>query len=178
MRKKYRPKGCVILPVENTVRSTTDHITISYSTSAIQPSYRFVNKLYLRAGRSAVLMSNFHEATVLPTLRAMLIALALYPKFLNLMPSGRSSFIARAWVKGFLTVNVRKYTKLPLMSLLNEACNSIRIIENSISPARITVITSRNVKDILLNLHVNVLTLTGYMIQQGKFSLKQKTRKN
>ena len=116
------------------------------------------------------------KVSVHHTLRAMLIAVALYPKFLNLVPSVRSTFILRNWVKAFLTVNVRKYTHLPLRALLKEASYSMESIRNLTYGGRVTLTTFPDVKDLLLNLHVNVLTLTEFMIQRGVYSRPQKRR--
>ena len=119
---------------------------------------------------------SYPKVSVHHTLRAMLIAVCLYPKFLHYLPSVHSAFILKSWVKAFCKVNERKYTHLPLSSLLSEASLSMDAIRNLMYGGRLTLTSSPNVKDLLINLHVNVLTLMEYMIQQGVYSRPPKRR--
>lgn len=167
--KQARPK-CVTLHAVNTDPYTSGRIIISYYGSTTRQSYKYVNKLYCKHGHSVVLMYNSRAAPARTTLRAMLTALALYPKFLQHVPSVRSSRILLGWATRFCKVNEKKYMNAPLQTLLRLACLSMANIENSLCGARFTLTTSQNVRDILINLHMLVCNLTGYMIQQGKLS--------
>ena len=69
-------------------------------------------------------------------------------------------------------MNEKKYTRLPLSVLLKEASYSMENIKSLTYGGRITLISTQSVKDLLLNLHVNVLTLTQSMIQRGAYSPK------
>ena len=169
-------KKCVTLPLANTDPYTSARIIISYYSSPQTKRYRYVQRLYLKRGRLVVSTVKYPKESVHHTLRAMLIAVALYPKFLKCLPSVRSTYILKNWVKVFYKVNARKYTHLPLASLLNEASSSMEIIKSSMCGGRLTLTSSPNVKDLLVNLHVNVLTVMEYMIQQGVYSRPQKQR--
>lgn len=167
--KQVSPK-CVTLPAASTDPYISGRIIISYYGSTMRRSYKYVNKLYCKHGHSVVLMYNSRAVPVRTTLRAMLTALALYPKFLRHVPSDRSSRILLGWVTRFCKVNEKKYMNAPLQTLLRQACLSMASIENSLCGARFTLTTSQSVRDILINLHMLVCNLTGYMIQQGKLS--------
>ena len=176
LQKNAPRKKCVTLLSENMDPSISARIIISYYSSNRTKRYRYVQRIYLKHGPLVVSTVKYPKVSVHHTLRAMLIAVALYPKFLNLVPSVRSTFILRNWVKAFLTDNVRKYTHLPLKVLLKEASYSMENIRNLTYGGRVTLTTFPDVKDLLLNLHVNVLTLTEFMIQRGVYSLPQKRR--
>ena len=120
-------KKCVTLLSENMDPSISARIIISYYSSNQTKRYRYVQRVYLKHGPLVVSTVKYPKVSVHHTLRAMLIAVSLYPKFLNLVPSVRSILILRSWVKAFLTVNVRKYTHLPLKTLLKEAI-SIEVV--------------------------------------------------
>ena len=171
-------KKCVTLLSANTDLYTFARIIISYYSSNQMKRYRYVQRIYLKHGSLVVSIVKYPKVNVLTMLRRTLIALALYPKFLKLVPSVRSTFILRNWVKAFLTVNVKKYTRLPLKDLLKEASYSMENIKSLTSGGRVTLISSPDVKDLLLNLHVNVLTLTQCMMSRGYYSpiLKQRSR--
>ena len=165
-------KKCVTLPLANTDPYTSARIIISYYSSNQMKRYRYVQRLYLKHGLLVVSIVKSPKVNVHRTLRRMLIALALYPKFLKYVPSVRSAFILRNWVRSFLLVNEKKYTRLPLSVLLKEASYSMENIKSLTYGGRITLISTQSVKDLLLNLHVNVLTLTQSMIQRGAYSPK------
>lgn len=165
-------KKCVTLPLANTDLYTSARIIISYYSSNQMKRYRYVQRLYLKHGLLVVSIVKSPKVSVHHMLRHMLIALALYPKFLKYVPSVRSAFILRNWVRSFLLVNEKKYTRLPLSALLKEASYSMENIKSLIYGGRITLISTQSVKDLLLNLHVNVLTLTQSMIQRGTYSPK------
>lgn len=167
--KQVRPK-CVTLPAGSTDPYISGRIIISYYGSTTRRSFKYVNKLYCKHGRSVVLMCNSRAVPARTTLRAMLTALALYPKFLQHVPSVRSSRILLGWATRFCKANEKKYTNVPLQTLLKLACLSMASIESSLCGARFTLITSQNVRDILINLHMLVCSLTGSLIQQGKLS--------
>ena len=176
MQEKLQRKKCVILPLANTDLYTSDRISISYYTSPLKPSYKLVQRLYLRHGNLVVSIVSSPKVNVHRTLRATLIALALYPKFLRYLPRVRSAYILKNWVKAFCYVNERRYTHYPLATLFKEAQLSMESMRNSISGGRVTVISSRNVKDMLISLHVSLLTLTGYTIKQRNSSQSAKLR--
>ena len=176
LQKNFPRKKCVTLLSENMDPSISGRIIISYYSSNLTKRYRYVQRVYLRLGPMVVSTVKYPKVSVHHTLRAMLIAVALYPKFLNLVPSVRSTFILKSWVKAFLTVNVRRYTRLPLKALLKEASYSMENIKNLTYGGRVTLTTFPDVKDLLLNLHVNVLTLMDFMIQRGVYSRPQKQR--
>lgn len=168
-------KSATLLSV-NTDLYTFARIIISYYSSNQTKPYKYVQRLYLRHGPLVVSIAKSPKENVHRTLRRMLIALALYPKFLKLVPSVRSAFILRNWVKAFLAVNVKKYTRLPLKALLKEASYSMENIRSLTYGGRVTLTSSPDVKDLLLSLHVNVLTLTQSMILRGAYSPLPKRR--
>ena len=176
LQKDSPKKKCVTLPLVNMDPFTTAHIIISYYSSNQTKPYKYVQRLYLRHGPLVVSIVKSPKDSALTTLRRTLIVLALYPKFLKLVPSVRSTFILKNWVKAFLTVNVKKYTRLPLKTLLKEASYSMENIKSLTYGGRVTLTFTHDVKDLLLNLHVNVLTLTQSMIQRGYYSPMPKRR--
>ena len=169
-------KKCVTLLSANMDLYTFARIIISYYSSNQMKRYRYVQRIYLKHGPLVVSIVKSPKDNVLTTLRRTLIVLALYPKFLKLVPSVRSTFILKNWVKAFLTVNVKKYTRLPLKALLKEASYSMENIKSLTYGGRVTLFSTHDVKDLLLNLHVNVLTLTQSMIQRGYYSPMPKRR--
>lgn len=175
-QKDSPKKKCVILPLANTDLYTSARIIISYYSSNQTKSYKYVQRLYLRLGPMVVSTVSYPKVSVHRTLRAMLIAVCLYPKFLHYLPSVHSAFILKNWVKAFCKVNERKYTHLPLSSLLSEASLSMDAIRNLMYGGRLTLTSTPNVKDLLINLHVNVLTLMESMIRQGIYSRPPKRR--
>lgn len=78
--------------------------------------------------------------------------------------------------QGFLDRQREKYTRLPLKALLKEASYSMENIKSLTYGGRVTLFSTHDVKDLLLNLHVNVLTLTQSMIQRGYYSPMPKRR--
>lgn len=137
-------------------------ISISYYISVQKPSYKYAQTLYLRVGRLVLSMPKLPKVKLLTMCRAMLIALALYPKFLKLVPSVRSAYILRGWVKAFWKVHERKYMKLPLRTLLEEACRSLISLRFLIYGGRVTLISTLNVEDLLIDLHTKLLTFIEY----------------
>ena len=174
--KQNPRKKCVTLLSANTDLYTFARIIISYYSSNQMKRYRYVQRIYLKHGPLVVSIVKSPKDNVLTTLRRTLIVLALYPKFLKLVPSVRSAFILKNWVKAFLTVNVKKYTRLPLKTLLEAASYSMENIKSLTYGGRVTLFSTHDVKDLLLNLHVNVLTLTQSMIQRGYYSPMPKRR--
>ena len=176
LQKDSPKKKCVILPLANKDLYTSARIIISYYSSNQTKPYKYVQRLYLRLGPMVVSTVKYPKVSVHHTLRAMLIAVCLYPKFLHCLPSVHSAFILKSWVKAFCKVNERKYIRLPLSSLLKEASLSMESIKNLMYGGRLTLTSTPNVKDLLVNLHLNVLTLMEYMIQQGVYSRPPKRR--
>ena len=170
MYPSKRLHRCVILPSVNMARNTSGRIIISYSISPTNESYKYVTKVYLRYGPLVVSIANTRAATLHSTLRAMLTAIAMYPSFLRRLPSVRSVYILKSWVKAYCKMNARKYTKLPLSSLLDEALSSMAILQSSVYGGRVTLTSTRSVKDLLINLHVSYLRLIQYMNQRGMYS--------
>ena len=171
MQEKLQKRKCVTLLSENTDPSISDRIIISYYTSTLRPSYKHVQRLYFRHGDLVVSIVNSPKVNVLRMLRVTLIALCLYPKFLRYLPHVGSAYILKNWVKVFCKVNEKKYTRLPLRSLFKEASCSMELIRNSVCGGRVTVISTPNVKDSLINLHVIFLTLTESMLRRKNCSL-------
>ena len=96
LQKDSPKKKCVILPLANTDLYTSARIIISYYSSNQMKPYRYVQRLYLRLGPMVVSTVRYPKVSVHHTLRAMLIAVCLYPKFLHYLPSVRSAdFLGR-----------------------------------------------------------------------------------
>jgi hypothetical protein len=100
----------------------------------------------------------------------MLTVLALYPKFLRSAPRVRSRVILAFWVSQFCKKNEKKYTKLPLTSLYEEALKGMEVLLNLTSGGRVTMPFTQSVKDMLVSLHVNVFTAIEPILQQKKSS--------
>ena len=169
-------KKCVTMLLANMDPYTSARIIISYYFSTQKKPYKYVQRLYLRHGRLVVSTVKYPKVSAHRTLRAMLIAVCLYPKFLKCVPSVRSAYILKGWVKAFCKVNERKYTHLPLAILLKEASLSMENIRSLIFGARLTLTSTPNVEAMLINLHTNVLIATESMIQRGIYFRPQKQR--
>ena len=163
-------RKCVTMPLVNTDPYTSVRIIISYYSSTQKKSYKYVQRLYLKRGPLVVSMFKFPKESALRTLRVMLTAVCLYPKFLKYVPSVHSAYILKGWVKAFCKVNARKYMRLPLMTLLKEASYSMENIRSLMYGGRLTLTSIPNVEDTLINLHTNVLIATEFMIQRGIYS--------
>ena len=133
-------------------------------------NYRYWNTLYVKCGPMVVLMRKSQKATALRTCRAILTALALYPRFLRYAPRVRSSYILSSWAKLFCKHQLRKFTQLPLVTILKEACKSMVLIRMLCCGGRVTLPTTLNVKDLLINLHVSVCTLMDYSMKHRNYS--------
>ena len=171
-------RKCVIMPLVNTAPYTSVRIIISYYSSTQKKSYKYVQRLYLRHGPLVVSTFKYPKVSVHHTLRVMLTAVCIYPKFLKCVPSVRSAYILKGWVKAFCKVNARKYMRLPLMTLLKEASCSMVNIRNLMYGGRLTLSSTPSVEDMLINLHTNVLIATESMIRRGIYSrpVKQRSR--
>lgn len=150
---------CVTLPLANMDPYTSVRTIISYYSSIQKTSYRYCQRLYLRHGSLVVSIVRNPKEPVHHMLRRTLIALAIYPDFLRHVPLPRSRYILSAWVKCFFKVKERQYMRLPLATLYVKASLSMVNIQSLISGGRITLTTSPNVKDTVLQLHVSVCTL-------------------
>ena len=140
--------------------------------------YRKWNTLYVKHGPLVVSMRNTPKVTLHNMFRRMLVVLALYPKFIKCHPRVRSRYILDSWVKVFLRLNVKKYMKLPLETLLKEASNSMALIRNLTYGGRVTLSFTPSVKDLLVNLHLCVCTLINYTIPQSVSSRMSKRSLN
>ena len=136
-------RKCVIMPLANMDPYTSARIIISYYFSTQKKPYKYVQKLYLRHGPLAVSMFKFPKESVHHTLRVMLTAVCLYPKFLKCVPSVHSAYILKGWVKAFCKVNARKYMRLPLMTLLKEASYSMENIRSLMYGGRLLLLLSQ-----------------------------------
>jgi len=171
-------RKCVTMPLANMDPYTSARIIISYYSSTQKKSYKYVQRLYLKHGPLVVSTFKFPKESAHHTLRVMLTAVCLYPKFLKCVPSVHSAYILKGWVKAFCKVNARKYMRLPLMTLLKEASCSMENIRSLMSGGRLTLTSIPNVEDTLINLHTNVLIATEFMILRGIYSrpVKQRSR--
>gem|GEM_PF-6660571 len=171
-------RKCVTMPLVNMDPYISARIIISYYSLTQKKSYKYVQRLYLKHGPLVVSTFKYPKESAHRTLRVMLIAVCIYPKFLKCVPSVHSAYILKSWVKAFCKVNVRKYMRLPLMTLLKEASYSMENIRNLIYGGRLTLTSTPNVADMLINLHTNVLIATESMIQRGIYSrlVKQRSR--
>lgn len=156
-------KKCVTLLSENMDQYTSGRIIISYYSSTLHPSYRHVQRLYLRVGNLVVSIARDPRVSVHRMLRLILIAIALYPKFIQFLAYVRLTCILSVSVKVFCALNVPRYMTLPLSSLLDEALYSMANIKSSTCGGRVTVTFIPSVRALLLNLHVSFLTLIGSM---------------
>jgi hypothetical protein len=109
-------RKCVTMSLANTDPYTSARIIISYYSSTQKKPYKYVQRLYLRHGPLAVSTFKYPKESVHHTLRVMLTAVCIYPKFLKCVPSVHSAYILKGWVKAFCKVNARKYMRLPLNS--------------------------------------------------------------
>ena len=177
MLQKTTPKqNCVIMHVANTDPFTSGRITISYYGSTTNKRNRSWTNIYLRHGRMVVSIANSRKVTLHATLRATLIALAMFPKFLERMPLVRSSYIQSAWVKAFCKVNERKYTHLPLEKLYVKASQSMAVMSNLIYGGRLMLISSPSVTDSIVPLLIGYLELIQHTNTFQNY-LKQKQSK-
>ena len=96
------------------------------------------------------------KALVLPTLRRMLTALNLYPLFLKWMPRNVSASTLDFWADRFLDRNLYRYSQLPLAILLRGASIVLQSLKPILSLTKITLTTTRSVKDILLQIVTSV----------------------
>lgn len=163
-------RKCVTIPLANTAPYTSARIIISYYSSTQKKPYKYVQRLYLKHGPLVVSTFKFPKESAHHTLRVMLTAVCLYPKFLKCVPSVHSAYILKGWVKAFCKVNARKYMRLPLATLLKEASYSMENLKSLMFDGRLTLTSIPNVEDTLINLHTNVLIATEFMIQRGVYS--------
>ena len=124
-------------------------------------------RLYVRVGRLVVSMYKPPKVPLQTMLRAMLIALALYPDFLRLAVSGRSVPTLSGSVSRFLKMKEKVYMKKPLQNLSIEACSSMENISSLTCGGRVQLSSFPDVKSLLLSLHVGVLTLIDYGVKRG-----------
>lgn len=164
-----------ITVLENTDLSTIGRISISCYGSKTKTSLRAWQSILISLGRLDILIQRKSSMTLLPTLRAILTALAIFPLYINLKPSSRLQYIRTTWAKQFCRVQKKKYTKVPLKILFQEACLSMALIQSSLCGGRLKITSSQNVLDILESLEDNVSIVIASMMQHdaGRAKLDQ-----
>ena len=149
--------------VANTDLRHSVRIGISYFGSKTKDSSRSLQKLYVRVGHMVVSTTLSREVKLLPTLRATLIAIALYPKYLTHLPSSQSRIILSAWELRFLKIHQKKLMRLPILVLLELAASSMISLQTLSCGGHLRTPTFLSVKDMLRNLHLSVITLICYL---------------
>ena len=145
---------------------TLGHITISYYISISKKRSRYIKTVYVRHGSLVVSMPVYPGMAFPRMLRAMLTALCLFPKLLNCLPCSRSRFILSASVKAFTKVNVRKFIRMPLTELSQEAVKSVALLSSTNLGGHLRLRSSQSVETTLINLLVSYCSLIQFYAQQ------------
>ena len=170
MKERCRTLLSVTLPAENTGRCISARIFICYSSSKTTHSLRHVSKVCLRVGNLVVQMYKPYRERLHSTLRRMLTVVALYPLFLNEVPSVPSAYTLGDWVKDFSSRHVPLLTQLTLRRLFAAASLSMASLRSLTYGGLVTLTSSPSVRDSLVSLHVGVLSLIEYMKQDENYS--------
>ena len=119
-------------------------------------------RLYIRVGRMVVSTVLCPGANVLHTVRVILTALCLFPRYILAVPSARSRFILDTSLSVYIRLHGKKYMKMPLNNLCDCAVSSVELLSSSCRGGLLRIRSSRNVKDIMSNLMVSYIGLIQY----------------
>ena len=139
----YHPYQCVFLPLESTGQNITAVIGISYFTLTTSPKPRKFRNFYLKLGDLVVSISHCPEERLIDTYRHMLIALLLFPRYLNSVRLGAGHSILsdsdKAVMLRYINQSMKMGINFLMKKLLNYAallplCHVKRQLEISYSP--------------------------------------------
>ena len=137
--------------VVNMDQSTTVRIIICYYSSTRENSARILDKCYLRVGRMVVSIPLL-QRTVQPMLQDMHIAIFLFRHFLNFAKFVRSRAILSCLVRLILIISDKKLTRSLIKTSLNKEFQLMEKYLPINSPMRLSLASSRSVKNLLLSL--------------------------
>ena len=143
----------------NTDPYISAHISMSYFPSTLRKSFKHLENYYIRVGRLVISISPSQGVSALTTLRNTLIAVIVARDYIASMPCVRSAYILRTMLNGFIKVKKKKYMKMSLRALMILSVKSMVELHSPIRGGRLSLSSSRNVKDMVINLLTNYFTL-------------------
>lgn len=134
-------------------------ISMSYFFSTLKPSFRILQKSYVRLGRLVVSITPSPEVNALRMFRNTLIAVILCHEYIRTVPFVRSAYIRKNSLKGFIKIRKRRYMKLKTSDLLILCVKSVALSRLLMHGGRLSLPSFRSVEDTTFYLLPHLLTL-------------------